>query len=330
MTDIDSFRNARVLVVGDLMLDRYCWGSVTRISPEAPVPVVRLERETTRPGGAANVAANVVSLGAKVKLIGPVGGDQAADQLMDSLKSCNVSDLSFITTPRRKTIVKTRIMAHGQQIVRLDSEDTDPIPASEVHQIVEQVTEGLTAADAVILSDYGKGSLCDAVVTKIIKVCRSMSKPVLADPKGKDFGKYAGVTVLTPNRREAAEACKLEESDPDLVRKAGEALLGGERFDAVLITESENGMTVFSHGHDPIHFDASAREVYDVTGAGDTVIACLGVGLAAGLRTDEAAMIANVAAGISVQHLGTVGVSFDELCAELSQIRQGSRHSTVG
>ena len=319
MTDISVFKNTHVLVVGDVMLDRYCWGTVSRISPEAPVPIVLLDRETTRPGGAANVAANVAALGGRASVVGVVGGDKDSDVLRSSIRDAGVDDSGLTPSSRRRTIVKTRILAHGQQIVRLDSEESVPASLPEEERLVYDVTDRLSAVDVVIISDYGKGSLGYEGVTQIIEACKKAGKPVLADPKGKHFEKYGGATILTPNRREAAEACKLEESDPQLVHKAGKQLLQEYEFDSVLITESENGMTLFAQGKEPVHFGTTAQEVFDVTGAGDTVIATLGIGLAAHLPLVEAVKISNVAAGISVKHIGAVAVSFGELESELHQ-----------
>lgn len=320
MTHIDKFKDSRILVIGDVMLDRYCWGTVSRISPEAPVPIVRLDRETLRPGGAANVAANVVALGASVVLIGMVGNDAAGSDLKAAVEAQGISDVELVSSLSRKTIVKTRILAHGQQVVRLDSEDQHPVDEDESAEVAAIAGQRLRDVDLVILSDYGKGLLNDHVVTGIIELCRELNKPVLADPKGKHFDKYSGATVLTPNRREAAEACKIEESDPDLVRRSGEMLVSEYGFENVLITESENGMTLFRKNDSSVHFGTTAREVFDVTGAGDTVIACLGVALASGASPAEAARLSNIAAGLSVQHIGTVGVSIDEFAAELSRI----------
>lgn len=320
MTNIAKFKDSTILVIGDVMLDRYCWGTVNRISPEAPVPIVRLDRETTRPGGAANVAANVVALGASVVLVGMVGNDPAAADLREAVEALGISDAELTSSASRKTIVKTRILAHGQQVVRLDSEDSHPVDKAESSHLTSIAKERIRDVDLVILSDYGKGLLNEQVVTEIIQLCRKLNKPVLADPKGKHFEKYSGATVLTPNRREAAEACKIEESDPDLVRRSGELLMSEYGFENVLITESENGMTLFRNNDSPIHFGTTAREVFDVTGAGDTVIACLGVALASGSSPAEAARLSNIAAGLSVQHIGTVAVSFDEFAAELSRI----------
>lgn len=321
MTEITAFKNTSVLVIGDVMLDRYCWGTVTRISPEAPVPIVRLGSETVRPGGAANVAANAAALGARVSLIGIAGRDNEAQELRSSIVTFGVKNVELLSSNGRRTIVKTRVLAHGQQIVRLDSEDLIPIDDTCSDQLLSTVETAIKSVNLVILSDYGKGLLDKRIVSRMIGMCRERKIPVLADPKGKHFEKYAGATILTPNRREAAEACKIEESDPDLVAKAGERLLGQYGFANVLITESENGMTLFQQDHEPIHFGTAARDVYDVTGAGDTVIACLGVALAAGFSMPEAARLSNAAAGLSVQHIGTVAISLDELQAELGRER---------
>ncbi|MEQ1764142.1 MAG: D-glycero-beta-D-manno-heptose-7-phosphate kinase [Pyrinomonadaceae bacterium] len=327
MTNIDKFKDTSLLIVGDVMVDRYCWGTVSRISPEAPVPVVRLDRETIRPGGAANVAANAASLGAEVTLIGIVGNDSAASNLRSAIKELGIADSDLVSSESRQTIVKTRILAHGQQIVRLDTEDHSLVEEAECQKIISVVRERIENANLVILSDYGKGLLNDRVALEIIEMCRESNKPVLADPKGKRFEKYAGATVLTPNRREAAEACKIEESDPELVQKSGRALLAEYGVANVLITESENGMTLFRRDGSPVHFSTAAREVFDVTGAGDTVIACLGVAIASGFSPVEAARLSNIAAGLSVQHIGTVAVSFDELAAELNNLEASSRRS---
>lgn len=326
MTDISNFKKARVLVVGDVMVDRYLWGSANRISPEAPVPIVRLERETSRPGGAANVAANAASLGATVSLVGIVGADPNGTELLESLNQLGVHHPAFHISNSRRTTVKTRLIAQNQQVVRIDREDVTPSTAEEQTGVLELAAGLVDDVDAVILSDYGKGVLSTNVIGHVVGACEATGKPVLADPKGKHFNKYFGSTILTPNRREAAEACKLEESDPDLVIKAGETLIKELDLRSVLITQSESGMTLFQRDVSPKHFPASAREVFDVTGAGDSVIACLGVALAAGCSVEEAARLSNVAAGLSVQHIGAVAVSFDELDAEL---RRGSDEKPV-
>jgi D-beta-D-heptose 7-phosphate kinase / D-beta-D-heptose 1-phosphate adenosyltransferase len=310
---IENFSKAKVLVIGDVMLDRYWWGSVNRISPEAPVPVINLQRTTTMPGGAANVALNVASLGAEVRMLSSVGTDSAGDELVSVLEERGLSTNGVVRVSSKVTSVKTRIIAHNQQVTRVDSEETEGLTSEYTEQIFELARSWVTGTDAVIISDYAKGTLTEELLSQVIQLARDRSKPLLVDPKGKEYRKYAGASVLTPNRREAAEACKLEESDPKVVEKAGAILLKELGLQYVLITEGEHGMTLFEPGQDPLHLDASLHEVYDVTGAGDSVIACLGVALAAGATMREACVFANVAGGISVEQVGTHAVTLAEL-----------------
>lgn len=316
--DLHSFTQAKILVVGDLMLDRYLWGSVHRISPEAPVPIVSLDRTTVSPGGAANVAVNVAALGANVRLIGSIGADADAEVLAMSLEACGVDTAGFVKASDRSTSVKTRVIAHGQQIVRMDSESIRDLGPADRRQIFDKFDSVIDETDLVIVSDYGKGVVCEPVVASLIGRCRSADKPVLVDPKGKHYEKYSGASILTPNRKEAADACKLDEGTPDLVERAGTQLVSELDLEFVLITESENGMTLFDRSGNIDHFDAAARQVYDVTGAGDSVIACLGVAIAAGLSTLEAVRLSNVVGGLSIEKLGTSGVTLNELRASLS------------
>lgn len=313
MKNLEFFENRKVLIVGDVMLDRYWWGSVNRISPEAPVPVIRLEKITAAPGGAANVAANVRALGAKPFLVGCVGRDEESTILTSSLEKIGVSSQHLSVSDNRPTSVKTRIIAHSQQVARVDRETTNNLTAEEAVAVNRKIAEVLPESDVVLISDYAKGTICDEVLLNVVKWSRESGIPVLVDPKGKDYTKYRGATILTPNRREAAEACKLDDHLPDVTYRAGEKLLAEGEFPNVLITESENGMTLFRKGLEPLHYDALAHEVYDVTGAGDTVIATLAVGIAGGLDIAEAARIANVAAGIAVGQIGAVSVSREEI-----------------
>lgn len=316
---IDNFRNARVLVVGDVMLDRYWWGSVSRISPEAPVPVINLERTTSAPGGAANVALNAASLGAEVRLVAAIGDDAEGTELCEVLERRGVDARGIVRVAGRRTSVKTRIIAHSQQVTRVDREQADDLATGTSAELARTARDFLLETDVVILSDYAKGTLTNDVLNTITLASGESRRPILVDPKGKDYRKYAGATVLTPNRREAAEACKLEESDPHVVEKAGEALMAELGLRHVLITEGEHGMTLFSKGEPSFHLDAAAHQVYDVTGAGDSVIACLGVAMAAGLSVREACEMANAAGGISVQHVGTHAVTLDELKEEIAR-----------
>lgn len=308
MFETSRFSDARVLVIGDVMLDRYWWGNVTRISPEAPVPVVRLDRTSTAPGGAGNVAVNISALGASTSLIGCVGKDEEASQLRNALAQRSVTADKLMTCASRRTTVKTRIVAHNQHVVRIDSEDTWDVSEGETGALIEMIAEAIPLADIVVLSDYAKGTLSPALLFRVINLCREHDKPVLVDPKGKDFSKYKGASIITPNRREAAEACKLDEFHPRVVNEAGEALLDRYGFAAVLITEGENGMTLFEKG-DTFHVESTAHQVFDVTGAGDTVISALAVGLASGLTIRDAVKLANTAAGIAVGNVGTAAVT---------------------
>ena len=321
MQALSNFHKARVLVIGDVMLDRYWWGQVTRISPEAPVPVVNLERSTSKPGGAANVALNAAALGANVKLVSAIGDDAAGDEMAAVLERRGLTTAGLQRVTGRRTSVKTRIIAHNQQVARVDSEQADELPEEHSQNILETIRLALPEIEVVIVSDYAKGTLGGDLLRDVIAAATEAGKQVLVDPKGKDYSKYAKATMLTPNKREAAEACKIEESDPQAVSIAGGRLLEEIDLENVLITEGEHGMTLFSRGAQPFHLDAVVHQVYDVTGAGDSVIACLGVALAAGASVQDACGLANAAGGISVQHVGTHAVTFDELTEVISLAR---------
>jgi D-beta-D-heptose 7-phosphate kinase/D-beta-D-heptose 1-phosphate adenosyltransferase len=312
MIDIDSFSSARVLIVGDIMLDQYWWGNVTRISPEAPVPVVNLERTSVSVGGAANVAANIAGLGAKAFLIGTVGADDEGRMFPRMLKHLGVTD-HLIEIDSKPTSTKTRIVAHSQHVVRVDRETNNDISTFEEDKIFSAYESLIDKIDVVVLSDYAKGLLTESLLKRLIDSAREHSKAVLVDPKGKNFSKYRGATLITPNKREAADACALEESSKNLVDNAGKSLLSHLGLSAVLITQGENGMTLFQQAQEPYHMNARARHVYDVTGAGDTVIATLAVGIASGHTMKMSAELANLAAGFVVEEVGTSIISLDTL-----------------
>lgn len=313
MNILDKFLTVKVLVVGDIMLDRYWWGSVRRISPEAPVPVVELRKSTFAPGGAANVAANVAGLGATPYLVGVTGTDNEADTLARLLKTANVEDDSLVRVPDRPTSVKTRVIAHSQQVVRVDHETTAEFSDEDHENIWKSIAAALPDVDTVVISDYAKGLLSPSLLWRLIDTARSQKKIVLVDPKGKNYSRYAGASLITPNRREAAEACNLNEEIPDLVDIAGSQLLHELDLSMVLITQGEDGMTLFQKEKEPLHLSTAAKEIYDVTGAGDTVIASLGVALGAGLDFVEAARIANLAAGLVVEQIGTTAITREML-----------------
>lgn len=317
MSILDRFENVKVLIVGDIMLDRYWWGSVKRISPEAPVPVVDLHKSTFAPGGAANVAANIAGIGAVPYLVGCIGTDHEADTLTGLLDDLNVSSQHLVRNQGRQTSVKTRIIAHSQQVVRVDHETTSDFSVVDHAALWENIAVLLPEVDAVIISDYAKGLLSVGLLSRLIETARSHGKIILVDPKGKSYARYAGADLLTPNRREAAEACNLSEDMPGMINIAGQRLLGELDLAMVLITEGEDGMTLFQKEKEPIHLGAVAKEIYDVTGAGDTVIACLGVALGSGLDLLGAANLANLSAGLVVRQVGTTAITRSMLEPEI-------------
>jgi D-beta-D-heptose 7-phosphate kinase/D-beta-D-heptose 1-phosphate adenosyltransferase len=319
-----KFRDIKVLVVGDVMLDRFWWGDVSRISPEAPVPVVNLNRTSLLPGGAANVAANVASLGAKPYLLGCVGDDSAAEELASVMKGAGIIPGNLIKIPGRSTTVKTRVIAHGQQVARVDQETTENISEQIEIFALEKVRELKGQVNAIAISDYAKGFLTDSILNKLITAARELDLPVVVDPKGRDYSKYSGATLLTPNRREAALACNFDETSRTVVHDAGWKLLEVLRIDSVLITEGEDGMTLFERGFPVHHLSALAREVYDVTGAGDTVLAVLATALGAKISRRQAAEIANAAAGLVVEKVGTSVVQPGQLQEAVFQFDQQS------
>jgi D-beta-D-heptose 7-phosphate kinase / D-beta-D-heptose 1-phosphate adenosyltransferase len=309
---IDKLRSTKILVIGDVMLDRYWWGSVERISPEAPVPVVVLENVTHVAGGAANVAANIEGLGCDPFLIGISGNDVEADLLMGSFADAGIERSRLFRIDGRKTTVKNRVVAHNQHMLRFDQETTAPLTDGELDPITSELVSSILDSDLVILSDYGKGFLTETVVTRLIATARDNNKAIVVDPKGRDYSKYRGATVITPNQKEAEEACGLPLSD-ETVDSAGEKLIQDLELQGVVITRGEKGMRVYEQQRSPVDLSATARMVYNVTGAGDTVIAVLAVGLASGLSLIDAAGIANFAAGIVVEDVGTTAITLSRL-----------------
>ena len=304
----EQIARARVLVVGDVMLDRYWYGAVDRISPEAPVPVVRVTREEERAGGAANVAYNAVSLGAHASLLTVVGDDDASHHLEELVAKTGI-ETHFGRDADLKTTVKLRVIGRQQQLIRLDFENT---PKNEILAGQTATFESiLPLHNAVLFSDYGKGGL--AHVTDMISRARALGKPILIDPKGSDYTRYQNATVITPNRAEMQQVIGSWSDEADLRSKAHN-LREQLHLDAVLLTRSEEGMTLFDAGGE-LHVSAQAREVFDVTGAGDTVIATMAVMVGAGLSLREAMPLANRAGGIVVGKFGTATVSYEELFA---------------
>ena len=314
MKYIDRFPSTRTLVVGDVMLDHYIWGTVSRISPEAPVPVVNVTKENMLLGAATNVVNNVHALGGKVSVCGVIGHDEAGRQLVHMLRVQGIHTDGLIVEDGRPTTIKTRVIAHSQQVVRFDRETKVGIERDTHRRIFEYIRQqedrGL---DAIVLSDYSKGVVTKDLVRDIVKLARKKGIIVSVDPKVNHFGIYSGVTILTPNTKEASIGAKIEIEDDESLFKAGTLLLKRLKCNAVLVTRGEHGMTLFERGGRVTHIPTVAQEVFDVTGAGDTVISTLTLAMAAGAGIVDAARLSNYAAGIVVGVVGTATVKPDEL-----------------
>jgi len=332
---INRFPKANVLIIGDIILDEYIWGDAERISPEAPVPVVWAKRRSYLPGGAANVAANVRSLGGKVKLIGIVGDDQNAHTFLSGLKKQGIDPQDIIVEKGRRTTLKTRIIAGHQQVVRIDWEDRHAISEQLNSRIIGFVQKNIQKLDAIIIEDYGKGLINPVLLSEIIAYARQKNKIITVDPKEEHFVYYRGVTAITPNRKETENAIRnlkikdtqnsfrlnfdrlLTQAQIDLAAKE---ILRYLELESLLVTLGEEGMRLFEKGAKPVHIPTVAQEVFDVSGAGDTVIAAFTLGLCAGASKLEASQIANFAAGVVVAKVGVVAVSAEEL---KERIRRG-------
>jgi rfaE bifunctional protein kinase chain/domain len=313
----ERLKNRRILILGDVMLDRYLWGTVSRISPEAPVPVVEVLSETYRLGGAANVAQNVVSLEAVPVLVGVVGDDPAAAKLREVMESSGVGWQDLVIDRSRRTTRKTRIIAHSQQVVRADEETLKDLAGESLVRMREIISNELDSCAAVIISDYGKGALPAPVVKAALSAARTKGLPVCVDPQETRMSLYQGATVITPNSGQAGMGYGVKIADEESLREVGWGLQKRLGCEGVLITRGENGMTLFEASGQESHFPAMAKKVYDVTGAGDTVIGVFGVALAAGASLAEAAFLANHAAGIVVGELGTASVTRTQLVEAL-------------
>ena len=315
--DLRGFHNVSVLIAGDVMLDEYIMGSVSRISPEAPVPVLDVQSRKHVLGGAANVAANVASLGARATLAGLAALDSAGITLRELLEGCGIES-ALIDSHERCTISKTRIVAGRQQVVRIDHEERTPVAVGLIEEASVAVSARVARSQVVVVSDYAKGMLTEAFCTAVISEARRLGKPVIVDPKGRDFRKYKGCSVITPNLGEAARAAEMEIHSEEDVNRAGAALQVLLPGTAILITRGAEGMTLFREGHRPLTVPTVARQVYDVVGAGDTVVATLAVALGARLGLPDAMHVANVAAGVVVDKPGTATVTVAEILAHVS------------
>jgi D-glycero-beta-D-manno-heptose-7-phosphate kinase len=313
LDQIDIFPQARVMVIGDVMIDHFIWGTVTRISPEAPVPVVTVTSESLCLGGAANVVHNIRTLGGTVYAVGVAGDDHLGRKIIQDLKALRLSTDGIIISNGRPTTVKTRIIAHSQQVVRFDREEAAPLQPHTEEKLTLYVQRMLPRVDAVLISDYGKGLISGALMKKLLSLTRSEGKPVVVDPKVKNLNLYRGVTVITPNQIEASEAIGVRIlTDADAARAA--AMLR-ERIDcaSVLITRGEHGMSLLEKNGACTHIPTLATEVYDVTGAGDTVASVLTLAMTTGAPLKVAALLANYAAGIVIRKVGTATVNPEEL-----------------
>lgn len=306
--------NRNIVVLGDVMLDEFIWGDVTRISPEAPVPVVDIRRESTHLGGAANVLANLLALGAKASVIGVVGDDFAGERIRSSVrdKSAAQVDGLLILDTSRPTTIKTRIIAQNQMVVRADREHRSPVDQKTEDLIISAVKAAVEGAHALIVSDYDKGVITPRILSEVLPAAFGRM-PVLIDPKLRNFDAYRPATLVTPNHHEALRVAGLEEDSDDTLRQAAQVIRARLGCEAVLITRGDRGMMLVEGGSDPIDVETAAQEVFDVTGAGDTVIAALGAAIAAGASMLEAAVLANQAAGIVVGKLGTATASANEV-----------------
>lgn len=328
MEIISRFPQSRILCLGDIMIDRFINGAVKRISPESPVPVFNASGQQVFPGGAANVARNIAALGGRCTLIGVTGDDPAARELASAIASNAGIAMALVVEAERPTTEKTRYVTDGHHMLRVDIEIARPITEATETAILSRVESLVSSHDVLVLSDYAKGVLTDRVVAHAIELASAAGRPIIVDPKSKTLERYRGASLITPNAKETQEATGIDPLEDDAMAvAAGAACHAGAPFEAVLITRSEKGMTLIPRDGDPVHIASTGREVFDVVGAGDTVVATLAVARAAGAGWETAARIANAAAGVVVGKRGTATVSSDELQLELQSLSYGhTRH----
>ena len=314
---VERLAGVRVLTIGDLMLDEYVWGSVSRISPEAPVPIVEVDGHSHVPGGAANVASGVVALGGSAVLGGVVGADEPGRRLREALAERSVDCGGVLDSPARRTTVKTRVIAHSQQVVRTDFEEREPLEDDLAERLIGWAAGELDGADVLVLSDYAKGLLTPHVLQSLIERATSAGKPIVVDPKGVRYEKYRGATVLTPNVHDAERAAQYPVQEYDDLLEVARRLEDVLPDTYLLITRGAEGMSLMRAGKS-LDIAAEAQDVYDVTGAGDTVVATLAAALGRGVEVEDAVRLANAAAGIAVGKVGTASVTLDELRERVS------------
>ena len=311
---ITRFKKARILVIGDFILDQFIWGSVDRISPEAPVPVVNVKRQSYMPGGSLNVANNIHTLGGTVYPCGVIGRDIEGRMLLKVIRREGIETGGIVQDSQRPTALKTRVIAHSQQVVRFDKENSEDVSADIIRKIIKFLRQQISRADVLIVEDYGKGVIQPSLLKEIVKLAKKFQKPVLVDPKEKNFSYYSGLSVVTPNRKEAYSAFQLGfHRKPASLDEVGEGLLKFWKAQAVLVTLGEDGMALYEKNGKVTRVPTAAQEVFDVSGAGDTVIGTLSLALAAGANMRQASKLANIAAGVVVAKLGTATVSSEEL-----------------
>jgi D-glycero-beta-D-manno-heptose-7-phosphate kinase len=324
---IKNFGGKKIAVVGDLMVDSYYWGTVNRVSPEAPVPVVDVVSESTRLGGAANVANNIQTLGGEPILIGLIGNDHPGELFLDLLKEQNLPSEGIVKDTNRPTTIKTRVIAHGQHVVRIDNESKADCPEHLRHMLIDAVKYNIHSIDGIILEDYNKGVITKEIIHDITAVARKYGKPVTVDPKFHNFFEYKEVSVFKPNKREAEEATGIRIKTEDDVLWAGMKLLASLQADNVLLTRGEEGMSLFEKNGDVSHMKTLATNVQDVSGAGDTVISTLTMAMVSGASVKEAAALANCAASVVVRAVGIVPITPEELLTSATQlIQSGAGH----
>ncbi len=314
-----SQKKPSVLVIGDLMIDHYIWGSATRLSPEAPVPIVNVKSESTTLGGAGNVVQNLVALGANVTVAGVIGNDAAGIQVIEILESEGVKTNSIIKDNNRQTTVKTRILAGSHQLVRVDREVTDAVAQQVEDELIAQLSLNINNADIVILSDYNKGLLAPGLTQRVIKLANDHQKKVIVDPKGLNYEKYKGAFIIKPNRKELAEAAKAEKiSNITDLRNAAKTIFLQTETEYLIVTLSEEGMAIVTQTGSKL-LPVKATEVFDVTGAGDTVISTIAYFTALGLTVEEACEVANHAAAIVIRHVGSATTTIEEIIKDMAQ-----------
>lgn len=326
---LDSDHRPRLLVIGDLILDEYIWGAVSRISPEAPVPILETKSENLTLGGAANVANNLVALGCEVHLVGAIGQDEKGDKLLTLIEEKGISSKGIFRFVHRPTTSKIRVVAHNQQVLRIDKEDNRPITEETENRIIKYINKALPDMDIVICSDYRKGILTEKVFNAVSHRAKNSKKRVIVDPKSSDFELYKGATVITPNQFEVEKAVPIKIQDKIDLDRAAEYLLNLTHAEVLLITRGKDGMTLYPNKAKPVDIPTQAKEVFDVTGAGDTVVSVLAMALAVGFNPEDSAWLSNMAASIVVGKVGTAVVTLNEINEYLQEEMLRTAHTVL-